>query len=139
MLARFGQDVLDLAWLRVVSQHSSWCWPHRGDLGNGSQCLPLQNLQHAGSSHRWPSIPIDSGSMVRMSWLCRWSKVILNPVIGPPFGDCPASILIARTGNGLFTCGVAARWGDGSTCLEPSVGSVPYDTEFDARKAAFKE
>jgi hypothetical protein len=50
-----------------------------------------------------------------------------------------ASILLGRTGSGLFAVGIAARWGEGGTCLEPSVGSVPYDTETAARRAAFKE
>ena len=54
-------------------------------------------------------------------------------------GDCHAGVLIARTGSGLFASGYAARWGDGGTSLEPSVGSVPFDTEFAARRAAFKE
>jgi hypothetical protein len=54
-------------------------------------------------------------------------------------GDCHASILIARTGSGLFASGIMARWGNGGTCVEPSVGSVPYDTELDARKAAMRE
>ena len=44
-------------------------------------------------------------------------------------GEVHASILIARTGSGLFATGIAARWGDGGTLHEPSVGSVPYDTE----------
>ena len=52
---------------------------------------------------------------------------------------CHASILLGRTGCGLFTFGVAARWGEGGTCLESSVGSVPFDTEIEAMKAAFKE
>ena len=54
-------------------------------------------------------------------------------------GDCHASILIARTGCGLFTIGVQARWGDGGTILEPSIGSVPFDTVMEARRAAYKE
>ena len=54
-------------------------------------------------------------------------------------GDCHASILIARTGSGLCTFGVAARWGDGGTRHEPTVGSVPFDSEFEARRAAYKE
>jgi hypothetical protein len=54
-------------------------------------------------------------------------------------GDIHASILIARTGSGLFATGVAARWGEGGTLHEPSVGSIPYDTEPEARRAAFRE
>jgi hypothetical protein len=54
-------------------------------------------------------------------------------------GDCHASILIARTGSGLFASGILARWGNGGTCMEPSVGSVPYDTEPEARRAAYRE
>jgi hypothetical protein len=54
-------------------------------------------------------------------------------------GNVHASILIVRTGSGLFAIGIAARWGDGGTLHEPSVGSVPYDTEPEARKAAYRE
>jgi hypothetical protein len=54
-------------------------------------------------------------------------------------GDCHASVLIARTGSGLFASGIAARWGDGGTCCEPSVMSVPFDTGYEARQAALKE
>ena len=54
-------------------------------------------------------------------------------------GDVHASILIARTGSGLYASGYAARWGNGGTHLEQSVGAVPYDTEFEARKAAYRE
>jgi hypothetical protein len=54
-------------------------------------------------------------------------------------GDIHASILLARTGSGLFAAGIAARWGDGSIVHEPSVGSVPYDTEPEARRAAYQE
>jgi hypothetical protein len=43
------------------------------------------------------------------------------------------------SGYGLVTYGIAARWGDGSICLEPGVGSVPFDTEFAARRAAFRD
>jgi hypothetical protein len=53
--------------------------------------------------------------------------------------DCHASILIARTGSGLYASGIFVRWGNGSACMEPSVGSVPYDTEPEARRAAFRE
>jgi hypothetical protein len=56
--------------------------------------------------------------------------------LGP---DCHASVLIARTGSGLFASGFAARWGDGGTLHEPSVGSVPFDTEPQARRAAMKD
>src|SRR5688572_24031738 len=56
-----------------------------------------------------------------------------------PSGDRQASILIARTGSGLFASGVMARWGNGGTCMEPGVGSVPYDTEPEARRAAYRE
>jgi hypothetical protein len=31
------------------------------------------------------------------------------------------------------------RWGDGGTCMEPSVGSVPYETEPEARRAVYRE
>jgi hypothetical protein len=54
-------------------------------------------------------------------------------------GDCYAVVLIAETGSGLFTYGVEARWGDGRTKMEPSVMSVPFDTEHEARRAAMKE
>jgi hypothetical protein len=54
-------------------------------------------------------------------------------------GDCHASVLIARTGSGLFAYGVAARWGDGGTGYEPTVLSVPFDTASDARRAAMNE
>ena len=47
--------------------------------------------------------------------------------------------MLGRTGFGLFTFGIALRWGDSGVCLEPSVGSVPYDTEIEARRAAFEE
>ncbi len=53
--------------------------------------------------------------------------------------DVHASVLIARTGSGLFATGIAARWGEGGIVHEPSVGSVPYDTEPEARRAAYKE
>lgn len=54
-------------------------------------------------------------------------------------GNCHASILIARTGSGLYACGVMARWGDGGTTMEPTVGTVPFDTEAEAKRWAFKE
>jgi hypothetical protein len=53
--------------------------------------------------------------------------------------DVHASILIARTGSGLYASGYAARWGGAGAHLEPSVGSVPYDTEYDARRAAYRD
>jgi hypothetical protein len=53
--------------------------------------------------------------------------------------DCHASVLIARTGSGLFASGFAARWGDGSTIMAPSVGSVPFDGPLEARRAAFRD
>ena len=54
-------------------------------------------------------------------------------------GNCHTSILIARMGSGLCTFGIVARWGEGGGCLKPSIGSVPYDTEIEARRAASKE
>lgn len=53
-------------------------------------------------------------------------------------GECHASVLIARTGSGLFASGHAARWQGGSSLMPPSILSVPFDSEPEARRAALK-
>lgn len=54
-------------------------------------------------------------------------------------GATHASVLLARTGSGLFASGYLARWGDGGTIMEPGVTSVPSDTECDARRRALRD
>jgi hypothetical protein len=58
---------------------------------------------------------------------------------GPPFSVPVEQSSRVTYGIGLVTYGIAARWGEGGILLEPSVGSVPFDTETEAWQAAYRE
>ena len=53
--------------------------------------------------------------------------------------SCKAEIVIAESGNGLFSFGIRAEWGMGATAVAPSVWREPFGTRTEARRAAIQD
>jgi hypothetical protein len=103
-------------------------------------------IQIAAIEERYPDWPRDDQALAEASaaWGggCNQHGVFMNgerELIARLSGSCKAEIVIAESGNGLFSFGITAEWGMGGCAFAPSVWREPFATRTEARRAAIKE